>query len=338
MNYISVNHLVQLYDVVNSRWLSSVWKCLTRLLKTWGENLSILQTTSAPDFNTYFKQLGLSLRQVLFFQMSCNDLLTSANTSTQYREMLKIGTWKTPPSRASNFKADQDTPSGGDGGGGGLVGDPLYGASLCQRCHKSHSGQCPIPHWKRTPQDDSPTSVIKNEKTYYWCKRCMGWNITHLTEEHLTCVKIARENPQAALASNLTDDNSVSSGGETAHFTAYKMRALCPGAPTPSFASTVRGELRGGLQRGTHRLLGNWFPILDSNLDYQKPQHLHPQRESGVTSFQKSFLRLLLVFLLIHTSADCLRLGLLSCGVSTWFPPSNKFENKSYSQILDPCL
>ena len=53
--------------------------------------ISMIQNTSVPEFNTYFKQLGLSLKQIPLFTMTYNALLISENT--QYREMLQIGTW-----------------------------------------------------------------------------------------------------------------------------------------------------------------------------------------------------------------------------------------------------
>ena len=79
----------------------------------------------------------------------------------------------------------------------------------------------------------------------------MGWNTTHLTDDHRTRAEIAATTQRAALASGLNDDSDVTSTGGSAHFATYQMRSLRLGTPAPSFAATVRGGLRGGIRRGT---------------------------------------------------------------------------------------
>ena len=82
-----------------------------------------------------------------------------------------------------------------------------------------------------------------NDKTYYWCTRCGGWNLTHLTDAHRTRAEVAADASQANLASDATDDDSVSTGVGSAHFASYQMHHLRRGRKATTFASTVRGGL-----------------------------------------------------------------------------------------------
>ena len=199
--------------------------------------ISILQTTSSLEFNSYFKQLGVSLKQIPSFKMSYDELLSSANT--QYREMVQIGTWKvaSPPPSGSTFPAI-------DAGDALLVGSPPgHGVKLCQRCNKSHAGQCTVPHWKRVPPvPGAPTTKTVNDKPYFWCTRCNGWNLTHLTPDHQTRAEVAAA-AAANLASDPIDDDSVVTGAGSAHFASYQMRHLRRGRTPTTFASTVHGGL-----------------------------------------------------------------------------------------------
>jgi len=147
--------------------------------------------------------------------MPYDELLSSANT--QYREMVQIGTWTvvSPSPSGSSFPSIDNAA--------GPLGTPLGpGVKLCQRCNKSHSGQCSVPHWKRVPPaPGAPTTKIVNDKTYYWYTRCGGWSLTHLTDAHRTRDEIAADASQANLAGDATDDNSVSTGVGSSHFASY---------------------------------------------------------------------------------------------------------------------
>ena len=74
--------------------------------------ITILQTISVANFNNYFKQLGISLNQIPSFTMTYKELLTC--TSTQYREMLQTGVWRSVPTkiRVLSLKSKGDPDSG----------------------------------------------------------------------------------------------------------------------------------------------------------------------------------------------------------------------------------
>ena len=125
--------------------------------------LAIFQTTSVVEFNSYFKQLSISLRQITFFTMPPSQLLDSANT--QYRAIVQIETWvSTTSSRntgAATFKVKQNT-------------EPL-GHCCCNRYNKVHFGPCEKPHWKRVAptKNESEMKKIKgkNWHHYKYCDR-----------------------------------------------------------------------------------------------------------------------------------------------------------------------
>ena len=66
--------------------------------------LDVLQTTSVPDFNLFFKQLKINLRQLPNFSLSTDKILFMANT--QYNELLQIGTWSNKNTKSGGFNVD----------------------------------------------------------------------------------------------------------------------------------------------------------------------------------------------------------------------------------------
>ena len=72
--------------------------------------LDVLQTTSVPEFNGFFKQLHTNLKQLPNFILSTSKVLAMANS--QYNELLQIGTWTGIKRKPATFNAGMDIGGG----------------------------------------------------------------------------------------------------------------------------------------------------------------------------------------------------------------------------------
>ena len=188
--------------------------------------LDVLQTTSVPEFNGFFKQLHTNLKQLPNFVLSTSKVLSMANS--QYNELLQIGTWTGTKKQPASFNAGMST-------GEGPPNNP-HTPDLCNRCGKTHPGPCQILHWRRvTPKDGESHSKRVNDKTYNWCAKCKMWTLTHTAETHVSRADAknqreasanlaANETTQESTAgSNTTDADSL---GSSINYAPYSLAAL----------------------------------------------------------------------------------------------------------------
>ena len=123
--------------------------------------LDVLQSTSVAEFNIFFKQLHINLRQLPRFNLTTDNILTMGNE--QYSELVNIGIWNGKNKSTSSFSAlsderrPEDTSSNSGNNG------------ICPRCGKSHPNEkCKVIHWRRAnPNDGEPTSITMNGKAFF---------------------------------------------------------------------------------------------------------------------------------------------------------------------------
>ena len=91
------------------------------------------------------------------------------------------------------------------------------------------------------PGEPEPNTKVWNEKTYFWCSKCIQWNLNHVTGSH-------RSREKAPASANVTtedDDASLSTVGGSTNFASYDMRNLSLGHnPSAYFAGALRSGLR----------------------------------------------------------------------------------------------
>ena len=63
-------------------------------------------------------------------------------------------------------------------------GKPGHFSRNCPNNGNSGGGKDP---WKNTaPAAGQPETMIKFDKNYYWCGTCKAWNLSHVTDKHVT--------------------------------------------------------------------------------------------------------------------------------------------------------